>query len=149
MMGKREKLNSSHFEDNKTDNNHRSHDLDEEEGEEPGVEEEEAELCDANKPANKSAPCNLVDNVGTDINDDELDYDGETKGLLDCKSSPQRFDEEEEEEEEHGVFPALDHIRHFSTEEAELSDGDITGFDSAHLSEPVKQPLYRKSKSQV
>lgn len=59
-----------------------------------------------------------------------------------------RFDEDDEEEE-HGGFPALDHIRHFSAEEAELSDSDVTGFDSAHLSEAVKQPLYRKSKSQV
>ncbi|TSX85964.1 MDS1 and EVI1 complex locus protein EVI1 [Bagarius yarrelli] len=87
-----------------------SHDLDEEEEEEPGVEEEEAELCDANKPANKPA-----------------------------------FDEDEER----GGFSALDHIHHFGDEEPELSDGDDAGLDSAHLSETVKQPLYRKSKSQA
>ncbi|XP_058269772.1 MDS1 and EVI1 complex locus protein EVI1-A isoform X3 [Hemibagrus wyckioides] len=143
-----EGLNSGHFEDDKTVTDRRSHDLDEEEGEEPGVEEEGAEPCDANKPGNKAASCNLVNDVGNDINDDELDYDGATDGLLDCKSSPRRFDEDDEEEE-HGGFPALDHIRHFGAEEAELSDSDVTGFDSAHLSEAVKQPLYRKSKSQA
>lgn len=61
--------------------------------------------------------------------------------------------EEEGEEEEQDSFSALDHIRHFSDmrkmEDREFGEGDVTGFGSAHLSEAVKQPLYRKSKSQV
>lgn len=64
-----------------------------------------------------------------------------------------RFEEEEEEEEEQGSFSALDHIRHFSEmrkmDDREFSDSDVAGFGSGRLSEAVKQPLYRKSKSQV
>ncbi|KAK3531486.1 hypothetical protein QTP70_023266 [Hemibagrus guttatus] len=143
-----EGLNSSHFEDDKTVTDRRSQDLDEEEGEEPGVEEEEAELCDANKPGNKAASCNIVDDVGNDI-DDELDYDGATDDCWTANLHHGGVFDEDDEEEEHVGFPALDHIRHFSAEEAELSDGDVTGFDPAHLSGAVKQPLYRKSKSQA
>lgn len=63
------------------------------------------------------------------------------------------------EEEEQSGYSALDHIRHFSDmrklEESELSDGDGDGdeddesFGSPSLTEAVKQPLFRKSKSQV
>lgn len=67
------------------------------------------------------------------------------------------------EEEEQSSYSALDHIRHFSDmrklEESELSDGDGDGdgdvdedddsFGSPSLTEAVKQPLFRKSKSQV
>ncbi len=59
------------------------------------------------------------------------------------------------DEEEQSSYSALDHIRHFSEmrklDESELSDGDEddASFGSASLSEAVKQPLFRKSKSQV
>lgn len=43
----------------------------------------------------------------------------------------------------------MDHIRHFSMEDGDLSDGDVSSFGPAHLQEGIKQPLYRKSKSQV
>lgn len=65
-----------------------------------------------------------------------------------------RYKEEEEDEEQTG-YSALDHIRHFSDmrklEESELSDGDEDdgSFCSPSLAEAVKQPLFRKSKSQV
>ena len=58
-----------------------------------------------------------------------------------------------EEEEDQSSYSALDHIRHFSDmhkmEDSEFSDGDSTSFGSPSLPEAVKQPLYRKSKSQV
>lgn len=51
----------------------------------------------------------------------------------------------------------MDHIRHFSEmrklEESELSEGDGDeddgSFGSPSLTEAIKQPLFRKSKSQV
>uniref|UniRef100_A0A3Q3W5N5 C2H2-type domain-containing protein n=1 Tax=Mola mola TaxID=94237 RepID=A0A3Q3W5N5_MOLML len=59
------------------------------------------------------------------------------------------------EEEEQSGYSALDHIRHFSEmqklEESELSDGDEDdgSFGSTSLTETIKQPLFRKSKSQA
>ena len=61
------------------------------------------------------------------------------------------------DEEEQSSYSALDHIRHFSEmrklEESELSDGDGDeddgSFGSPSLTNAVKQPLFRKSKSQV
>ena len=66
------------------------------------------------------------------------------------------FSRYEDEEDERG-YSALDHIRHFSDarkmEESEMSEGDgeedAGSFGSATLAEAVKQPLYRKSKTQV
>uniref|UniRef100_A0A4W4FGV9 C2H2-type domain-containing protein n=1 Tax=Electrophorus electricus TaxID=8005 RepID=A0A4W4FGV9_ELEEL len=139
-----EGLNDSHFVGDKAVTNQGSHDIEEEEGEEHGAEEEEAEHSDAVGKLGIKAPPN---NLGDGITDD-LDFDGPNHLDMNCKSSPQRFDEDEEDEE-HTGFSTLDHIRHFSMEETELSDGDVTGFGSAHLTEAVKQPLYRKSKSQV
>lgn len=62
-----------------------------------------------------------------------------------------------EDEEEQSGYSALDHIRHFSEmrklEESELSEGDGEedngSFGPASLTEAIKQPLFRKSKSQV
>ena len=61
------------------------------------------------------------------------------------------------DEEEQSSYSALDHIRHFSEmrklEESELSEGegdeDDASFGSPSLTEAIKQPLFRKSKSQV
>uniref|UniRef100_A0A8B9H793 MDS1 and EVI1 complex locus n=1 Tax=Astyanax mexicanus TaxID=7994 RepID=A0A8B9H793_ASTMX len=138
-----EGLNDSHFEADKAAVIQKSH-QDEEEGEERGTEEEEVEHSDAaGKPTKKATSSNIEDDVSGD-----LDFDGPTDLDLNCKSSPQRFDDEEEDEE-HSGFSTLDHIRHFSMDEAELSDVDVGGFGSTHLQETIKQPLYRKSKSQA
>lgn len=51
---------------------------------------------------------------------------------------------------------ALDHIRHFTDslkvrkmEESQFSEAELAAFSTSHLAEDLKQPLYRKSKSQV
>ncbi|KAL2096026.1 hypothetical protein ACEWY4_008174 [Coilia grayii] len=150
-----EGVNGGHFEEDKGPTLSReSRDLEEEEGEELlGAEEEEGEQSEVvGKPVeNDAAPGNLVGEDEEDAIRDEMDFDGPNDlNELNCKTSPQRF-EEEEDEEEQGSFSALDHIRHFSDvrKDREFGDGDITGFNSAHLAEAVKQPLYRKSKSQA
>ncbi|KAJ8280548.1 hypothetical protein GJAV_G00056130 [Gymnothorax javanicus] len=121
-------------------------DLEEEEGEELGVGEEEAEHRDTlGKHADELLPVSL-DN---DIIHDDIDFEGPDDLELNCKASPKRY----EDEDEQNSFSALDHIRRFSDlhkmEESEFSDGDSAAFGTPHLSESIKQPLYRKSKSQA
>ncbi|XP_012989573.2 histone-lysine N-methyltransferase MECOM isoform X7 [Esox lucius] len=142
-----EGLNSGPFEEEKPLMvSHTSHDLDEEEGEELGGEEDEGEHSDsaAGKPGDEALPDNLDDEI---IHND-IDFDGPSDLELNCKTSPRRY-----EEEDQSSYSALDHIRHFSDmrkmEDSEFSDGDSTSFRSPSLSDAVKQPLYRKSKSQA
>ncbi|XP_042153207.1 histone-lysine N-methyltransferase MECOM isoform X16 [Oncorhynchus tshawytscha] len=126
-----------------------SRDLEEGEGEELGAEEEEeeGEQSDsaAGKPRDEAPPSNLDD----DIIHNEIEFDGPSDLDLNCKTSPRSY----EEEEDQSSYSALDHIRHFSDmhkmEDSEFSDGDGTAFGSPSLPEAVKQPLYRKSKSQA
>uniref|UniRef100_A0A8C1YBB7 MDS1 and EVI1 complex locus n=1 Tax=Cyprinus carpio TaxID=7962 RepID=A0A8C1YBB7_CYPCA len=137
-----EGLNGSHFDGDKGLPGKGSRDLDEEEGEELGAEEEEAEHSDsARKPSEDGVPSSL----DHDINDD-IDFEGPDDLEMNSKSSPQRY---EEDDEDHSSFSTLDHIRHFSMEDGDLSDSDVTSFGPAHLQEGIKQPLYRKSKSQA
>ncbi|KAG7267564.1 hypothetical protein CRUP_006470 [Coryphaenoides rupestris] len=126
-----------------------------EEVEELGADEEEAEeepLGDT--PRKPQGGPVLPGNLDDDVMQDDMDYEqaGDLE-LENSKSSPRRY---EEEEDERG-YSALGHIRHFSdmrkTEESEMSEGDgeedVGGsFSSPSLAEAVKQPLYRKSKSQ-
>ncbi|XP_030632491.1 histone-lysine N-methyltransferase MECOM [Chanos chanos] len=143
-----EGMNGGHFEEEKALlPSQGSHDLEEDEGEELGGEEEDGEQCDAaGKPGDEAPPGDLNDEVAHE----DVDFGRPNDLELNCKSSPQRFDEDEEEQ---GGFSALDHIRHFSNmhkmDDSEFSDCDVTGFGSTHLTEAVKQPLYRKSKSQA
>lgn len=51
---------------------------------------------------------------------------------------------------------ALDHIRHFTDslkvrklEENQFNETELAAFTTSHLPEDLKQPLHRKSKSQV
>ncbi|XP_042153201.1 histone-lysine N-methyltransferase MECOM isoform X10 [Oncorhynchus tshawytscha] len=135
-----------------------SRDLEEGEGEELGAEEEEeeGEQSDsaAGKPRDEAPPSNLDD----DIIHNEIEFDGPSDLDLNCKTSPRRDSvvsllSSYEEEEDQSSYSALDHIRHFSDmhkmEDSEFSDGDGTAFGSPSLPEAVKQPLYRKSKSQA
>ncbi|KAL0174826.1 hypothetical protein M9458_030794, partial [Cirrhinus mrigala] len=137
------RLNGSHFDGDKALPGQGSRDLDEEEGEELGAEEEEVEHSDsARKPSEDGVPSSL----DHDINDD-IDFEGPDDLEMNSKSSPRRFNEDEDDED-HSSFSTLDHIRHFSMEDGDLSDSDVTSFGPAHLQEGIKQPLYRKSKSQ-
>ncbi|KTF88590.1 hypothetical protein cypCar_00008732, partial [Cyprinus carpio] len=138
------RMNGSHFDGDKALPGQGSRDLDEEEGEELGAEEEEVEHSDsARKPSEDGVPSSL----DHDINDD-IDFEGPDDLEMNSKSSPQRFNEDDDDED-HSSFSTLDHIRHFSMEDGDLSDSDVTSFGPAHLQEGIKQPLYRKSKSQA
>lgn len=138
-----EGLNGSHFDGDKALSGQGSRDLDEEEGEELGAEEEEAEHNDG---ARKAGDDGVPSNLDQDIINDDMDFEGQEDLEMNSKSSPQRFDEDDEDQ---SSFSTLDHIRHFSMEDGDLSDGDVSSFGPAHLQEGIKQPLYRKSKSQA
>ncbi|XP_040929371.1 histone-lysine N-methyltransferase MECOM isoform X6 [Betta splendens] len=125
--------------------------LEDEEAEQLGADEDEAEdpSSTSGKPDGEELPGNLSD----DIIQEEMDFTGPNDLNLNCKTSPRRYKEEEEQ----SGYSALDHIRHFSDirklEESELSEGDgdedDASFGSPSLSDTVKQPLFRKSKSQA
>ncbi|XP_067362924.1 histone-lysine N-methyltransferase MECOM isoform X4 [Channa argus] len=147
-----EGLNGGPFEEEKPlMASHGSRILEDEEAEELGADEEEGEepSSTSGKPEGEELPSNLSD----DIIQDEMDFNGSNDLNLNCKTSPRRYKDEEEQ----SSFSALDHIRHFSDmrklEESELSDGDGDeddgSFGSPSMTEAVKQPLFRKSKSQA
>ncbi|XP_039478818.1 histone-lysine N-methyltransferase MECOM isoform X11 [Oreochromis aureus] len=149
-----EGLNGGPFEEEKPlMASHRSRDLEDEEAEELGADEEEGE-----EPSNtpeKSESKVLQSDLGDPIIQDEMDLSEPNDLNLSCKTSPRRYKDEEEQ----SSYSALDHIHHFSEmrklDESELSDGDGDGdeedgsFGSPSLTEAVKQPLFRKSKSQA
>ncbi|KAJ8397279.1 hypothetical protein AAFF_G00441130 [Aldrovandia affinis] len=141
-----EGLNGSQVEEEKVLMPNQSRELEEEEGEEPGVEEEEAEHRDT---LGNHGDEPLPGSLDNDIINDDIDFEGPDDSELNCKASPRRY----EDEDEQSGFSALDHIRRFSDmhkmEESEYSDGDSTTFGTTHLPESIKQPLYRKSKSQA
>uniref|UniRef100_A0A3Q3L0A6 MDS1 and EVI1 complex locus n=1 Tax=Mastacembelus armatus TaxID=205130 RepID=A0A3Q3L0A6_9TELE len=147
-----EGLNGGVFEEEKPlMASHGSRDLEDEEVEELGADEEEAEdtTNTSGKPGGEVLPSNLSE----DVIQDEMDFTGPNDLNLNCKTSPRRYKDEEDQ----SSYSALDHIRHFSglrkLEESELSDGDGDeddgSFGSPSLTEAVKQPLFRKSKSQA
>ncbi|XP_035512456.1 histone-lysine N-methyltransferase PRDM16 isoform X4 [Morone saxatilis] len=144
-----EGLNGGPFEEEKPlMASHGSRDLEDEEAEELGADEEEGEEPSntPGKPEGKVLPSSLSDDI-----QDEMDFNGPND--LNLKTSPGRYKDEEEQ----SGYSALDHIRHFSEmrklEESELSEGDgdedDDSFGSPSLTEAVKQPLFRKSKSQA
>ncbi|XP_039864717.1 histone-lysine N-methyltransferase MECOM isoform X11 [Simochromis diagramma] len=149
-----EGLNGGPFEEEKPlMASHRSHDLEDEEAEELGADEEEGE-----EPSNtpeKSESKVLQSDLGDPIIQDEMDLSEPNDLNLSCKTSPRRYKDEEEQ----SSYSALDHIHRFTEmrklDESELSDGDGDGdeedgsFGSPSLTEAVKQPLFRKSKSQA
>ncbi|KAM8953493.1 histone-lysine N-methyltransferase MECOM isoform 3-T3 [Pelodytes ibericus] len=80
------------------------------------------------------------------------EYEEASKVELNCKVSPSRYDDEDFK----SGLSALDHIRHFTDslkirkmEESQYNDTDLLPFTASHLPEDLKQPLYRKSKSQA
>ncbi|XP_033832626.1 histone-lysine N-methyltransferase MECOM isoform X6 [Periophthalmus magnuspinnatus] len=147
-----EGLNGGPFEEEKPlMSSHGSHDLEDEEAEDLGAEEDEGEEPKESprKPDSQSPRGNLSD----DGAQEEMNFSQSDDLNLNCKTSPRRYKEEPEECE--SAFSALEHMHHFSDlrklEESELSEGDEDegSFSSPTLSEAVKQPLFRKSKSQA
>ncbi|XP_075957048.1 histone-lysine N-methyltransferase MECOM isoform X1 [Anarhichas minor] len=143
-----EGLNCGPFEEEKPlMASHGSRDLEDEEAEELGADEEEGEEP-SNTPVKQEDEV-LPSSLSDDIVQDEMDFSGPNDLNLNCKTSPRRYKEEQ------SGYSALDHIRHFSDmrklEESELSEGDEDdgSFGSPSLTDEVKQPLFRKSKSQA
>ncbi|XP_065816128.1 histone-lysine N-methyltransferase MECOM [Labrus bergylta] len=128
-----------------------SRDLEDEEVEDLGADEDEGDET-SHTPGKQEGEVHPSSN---DIIQDEMDFSEPNDINLNCKTSPKRYNDEEEQ----SGYSALDHIRHFSDmrklEESELSDGDVDAdeddgsFSSPSLTEAVKQPLFRKSKSQA
>ncbi|MGH0159992.1 UNVERIFIED_CONTAM: hypothetical protein FKN15_061830 [Acipenser sinensis] len=126
-----------------------SHDLEEEEAEDDlGVEEDEEE--EQSDITGKLVVEPIPSNMDDDVTHDEIDFEGPNDLQLNYISSPERFKEEGDDK---SGFSALDHIRHFTDmrkmEESEYREGELAAFSATHLPEAIKQPLYRKSKSQA
>ncbi|KAM9318650.1 MDS1 and EVI1 complex locus protein EVI1-A [Pholidichthys leucotaenia] len=144
-----EGLNGGPFEEEKPlMASHSSRDLEDEEAEDLGADEEEGE--EPSSTPEKTEGKTLASNLNDDNLQEDMDF-SEPNLNLSCKSSPRRYKDEEEQ----SSYSALDQIHRFSDlrklEESELSDGDEddASFGSSSLTEAIKQPLFRKSKSQA
>ncbi|XP_063023429.1 histone-lysine N-methyltransferase MECOM isoform X6 [Melospiza melodia melodia] len=144
-----ERMNGSHFKDEKAMVASQNSDLldDEEAEDEVMMDEEDEESEVAGKAVKEPATSDMHE--GTP----EEDYE-ETSALdMNCKASPGRYKEEEYNKT---GLSALDHIRHFTDslkmrkmEENQYSEAELAAFNASQLPEDLKQPLYRKSKSQA
>ncbi|XP_074403577.1 histone-lysine N-methyltransferase MECOM isoform X7 [Zonotrichia albicollis] len=144
-----ERMNGSHFKDEKAMVASQNSDLldDEEAEDEVMMDEEDEESEVAGKAVKEPATSDMHE--GTP----EEDYE-ETRALdMNCKASPGRYKEEEYNKT---GLSALDHIRHFTDslkmrkmEENQYSEAELAAFNASQLPEDLKQPLYRKSKSQA
>uniref|UniRef100_A0A4X2L5U4 MDS1 and EVI1 complex locus n=2 Tax=Vombatus ursinus TaxID=29139 RepID=A0A4X2L5U4_VOMUR len=142
-----ERMNGSHFQDDKILVAGQNSDLldDEEADDEVLLDEEDEESDMTGKPGKEPISSNLHEGNPED------DYE-ETSALeMNCKTSPSRYKEEEYK----SGLSALDHIRYF-TDSLKMRKMDETQYNEAelscsasHLPEDLKQPLYRKSKSQA
>eukprot|EP00079_Xenopus_tropicalis_P036090 XP_017949861.1 PREDICTED: MDS1 and EVI1 complex locus protein EVI1 [Xenopus tropicalis] len=86
------------------------------------------------------------------------EYEEGSKSEVNCKVSPSRYDDDDDDEEEDfkTSLSALDHIRHFTDslkmrkmDDGQFNDGELSAFTASHLTDDLKHPLYRKSKSQA
>uniref|UniRef100_A0ACB8FAP9 Uncharacterized protein n=1 Tax=Sphaerodactylus townsendi TaxID=933632 RepID=A0ACB8FAP9_9SAUR len=145
-----ERMNGSHFKEEKTLVASQNSDLleDEEAEDEVMMDEEDEESEIAGKPAKEPVASGLLCEEAT-----EGDYEEANSLEMNCKSSPGRYKEEEFNKT---GLSALDHIRHFTDslkvrkmEENQFSEAELASFSTSHLPEDLKQPLYRKSKSQA
>ncbi|XP_051041814.1 histone-lysine N-methyltransferase MECOM isoform X7 [Phodopus roborovskii] len=143
-----ERMNGSHFKDDKALVTSQSSDLlDDEEVEDEVLLDEEDEDNDIPGKSRKE--------LGTTTLDEEIPEDDyEEAGALEmsCKTSPVRYKEEDYK----SGLSALDHIRHFTDslkmrgmEENQYTDAELSSFSSSLVPEELKQPLHRKSKSQA
>ncbi|XP_064929570.1 histone-lysine N-methyltransferase MECOM isoform X1 [Columba livia] len=144
-----ERMNGSHFKDEKAMVASQNSDLlDDEEAEDEVMMDEEDE---ENEIAGKA----VKEPVTSDMHEGTPEEDYEETSTLDmnCKASPDRYKEEEYNKT---GLSALDHIRHFTDslkmrkmEENQYSEAELAAFNTSQLPEDLKQPLYRKSKSQA
>ncbi|XP_038001640.1 histone-lysine N-methyltransferase MECOM isoform X7 [Motacilla alba alba] len=144
-----ERMNGSHFKDEKAMVASQNSDLlDDEEAEDEVMMDEEDEESEMAGKAVKEP-------VTSDMHEGTPEEDYEETSTLDmnCKASPGRYKEEEFNKT---GLSALDHIRHFTDslkmrkmEENQYSEAELAAFNASQLPEDLKQPLYRKSKSQA
>ncbi|KAM6260664.1 histone-lysine N-methyltransferase MECOM isoform 7-T8 [Spheniscus humboldti] len=144
-----ERMNGSHFKDEKAMVASQNSDLlDDEEAEDEVMMDEEDEESEIAGKAVKEP-------VTSDMHEGTPEEDYEETSTLDmnCKASPGRY---KEEEYKTTGLSALDHIRHFTDslkmrkmEENQYSEPELAAFNTSQLPEDLKQPLYRKSKSQA
>ncbi|KAM9279931.1 histone-lysine N-methyltransferase MECOM isoform 5-T5 [Morus bassanus] len=144
-----ERMNGSHFKDEKAIVASQNSDLlDDEEAEDEVMMDEEDEESEIAGKAVKEP-------VTSDIHEGTPEEDYEETSTLDmnCKASPGRYKEEEYNKT---GLSALDHIRHFTDslkmrkmDENQYSEAELAAFNTSQLPEDLKQPLYRKSKSQA
>nr|KAF6382858.1 MDS1 and EVI1 complex locus [Pipistrellus kuhlii] len=143
-----ERMNGSHFKDEKALVTSQNSDLlDDEEVEDEVLLDEEDEDNDITGKMGKE-PVTSSMHEGNP----EDDYE-ETSALeMSCKTSPVRY-----KEEEYKIgLSALDHIRHFTDslkmrkmEDNQYTEAELSSFSTSHVPEELKQPLHRKSKSQA
>nr|XP_034988726.1 histone-lysine N-methyltransferase MECOM isoform X11 [Zootoca vivipara] len=141
-----ERINGSHFKDEKTLVTNQNSDLleDEEAEDEVMMDEEDEESEITGGSVKEPAVSNICE---------EGDYEEANALEMNCKTSPGRYKEDEFNKT---GLSALDHIRHFTdslkvrkVEESQFSEAELAAFSTSHLPEDLKQPLCRKSKSQA
>ncbi|XP_070609698.1 histone-lysine N-methyltransferase MECOM isoform X9 [Erythrolamprus reginae] len=144
-----ERMNGSHFKDEKTPVVSQNSDLleDEEAEDEVMMEEEEEESEITGKSVKELATSSICEEPT------EGDFEDANALEIHCKSSPDRYKEDEFNKT---GLSALDHIRHFTDslkvrklEENQFDETELAAFTTSHLPEDLKQPLHRKSKSQA
>ncbi|XP_066097156.1 histone-lysine N-methyltransferase MECOM isoform X9 [Saccopteryx bilineata] len=143
-----ERMNGSHFKDEKALVTSQHSDLlDDEEVEDEVLLDEEDEDNDITRKAGKeTVTSNLHEGTPED------DYEETSTLEISCKTSPVRY-----KEEEYKIgLSALDHIRHFTDslkmrkmEDNQYTEAELSSFSTSHVPEELKQPLHRKSKSQA
>ncbi|XP_072816751.1 histone-lysine N-methyltransferase MECOM isoform X12 [Vicugna pacos] len=143
-----ERMNGSHFKDEKALVTSQNSDLldDEEVEDEVLLDEEDEDNDIPGKTGKEPVTSNLHEGNPED------DYE-ETSALeMSCKMSPVRYKEEEYKT----GLSALDHIRHFTDslkmrkmEDNQYTEAEVSSFSASHVPEELKQPLHRKSKSQA
>ncbi|KAM9696067.1 histone-lysine N-methyltransferase MECOM isoform 8-T9 [Dama dama] len=143
-----ERMNGSHFKDEKAlVTNQNSDLLDDEEVEDEVLLDEEDEDNDiTGKMGKEPGTSNLHEGNPED------DYEDASTLEMSCKASPMRYKEEEYKT----GLSALDHIRHFTDslkmrkmEDNQYTEAEVSSFSASHVPEELKQPLHRKSKSQA
>ncbi|XP_010630647.1 histone-lysine N-methyltransferase MECOM isoform X8 [Fukomys damarensis] len=143
-----ERMNGSHFKDEKLLVTSQNSDLlDDEEVEDEVLLDEEDE---DNELIGKTGKEPVTSNLHAGNPEDDFE---EASALeMSCKTSPMRYKEEEYK----SGLSALDHIRHFTDslkmrkmEDNHYTEAELSSFSTSHVPEELKQPLHRKSKSQA